>query len=454
MSAHELLAAFADQPNASSHDAVESYWQSAPDTGAELRPDLADHAARRGRRQGLPGVRRSRRARAGRSGSPPAAAPDAAGSLEIVFRPDPSVVRRALRQQRLADGAAAPVDQADLGQRRPGQSSDRAAARPGQPGCASSCATPGRVGPRAGLGAAWPGRRRPSGSRLGYGRRRGAGAGNGVGFDAYALRTASAPVVRRRPRRRQHRRPRTRWPARRVTTTWKAATWSRARRRISSRQRRPPIDQPSASNRLRRLYPAYAYPGNAWGMVIDQSACVGCNACIVACQAENNIPVVGKEEVGRGREMHWLRVDTYYEGAAAEPAGSSSSSCRACSARTRRASSSARWAPPPTAARASTTWSTTAASARAIARTTVRTRSATSTSSNTATSARRASKLLRNPEVTVRSRGVMEKCTYCVQRISAARIQAERENRPIARRRGADRLPGRVSRRTPSSSAT
>ena len=272
---------------------------------------------------------------------------------------------------------------------------------------------------------------------LGYGRRKAGRAGTGAGFDAYALRTTNAlwfATGGKLAKTGDHYELAS-TQGYQTMDTGDGATRPLIREATLEEYRKEPKfareDEPPATL---TLYPGFDYTKSpdSWGMTIDLNRCVGCNNCIVACQSENNIAVVGKEQVQRGRHMHWIRVDAYYQGDRDTPkAHFQPVPCMQCEN-----------APCELVCPVGATVHSSEGLNDMIYNRCIGTRYC---SNNCPYKVRRFNfllfqdwetpqyKLMRNPDVSVRSRGVMEKCTYCVQRITRHRIEAEtaavRENR-------------------------
>ncbi|MGE5346941.1 MAG: TAT-variant-translocated molybdopterin oxidoreductase [Acidithiobacillales bacterium] len=264
----------------------------------------------------------------------------------------------------------------------------------------------------------------------GHGRTRAGQVGNGTGFDAFPIRTSDAlweaPVTAAKTGRRhelvttQHH---FNMEGRNLVRAGTLALYRQNPGFVAEMNEPEPKDV--------SLYPGFEYKNHAWGMSVNLSACTGCNACVVACVSENNIPTVGKDQVRRGREMQWIRIDRYYEGSPAGPVALNQPVfCMHCEK-----------APCEVVCPvAATTHSEEGLNEMTYNRC-VGTRYC---SNNCPYKVRRFNfydfnkdkwlpslTAAANPDVTVRTLGVMEKCTYCVQRINRARIDAERENRPL-----------------------
>ncbi|HKI04044.1 MAG TPA: TAT-variant-translocated molybdopterin oxidoreductase [Thermoanaerobaculia bacterium] len=280
---------------------------------------------------------------------------------------------------------------------------------------------------------------------LGYGRKR-AGKGTGQGFNAYALRASNAlwtvPGAQVRPAggrytlacTQNHHMIRGDQVDEDDVASREAQRRHVVRTGTLEEFRRDPDfirKQREAPEKDDSMYPAYRYDGHAWGMSIDLNVCTGCSSCVVACQSENNIPVVGKEQVLAGREMHWLRIDRYFYGDLDAPAiHNQPLPCMHCEN-----------APCEVVCPVAATVHSDEGLNDMVYNRCVGTRYC---SNNCPYKVRRFNflrysptedtpvlGLLQNPDVTVRMRGVMEKCTYCVQRIEQAKIESKVERRPI-----------------------
>jgi molybdopterin-containing oxidoreductase family iron-sulfur binding subunit len=265
---------------------------------------------------------------------------------------------------------------------------------------------------------------------LGWGRWRSGRAGNGAGFNAYAIRTSDALWTGTGVELKKLDTP---YPL--ATTQMNQSMEHRdvvIRNTLAGYKENPDFAKQTehAPPANLTLYPQWNYTGYAWAMSIDLTACVNCQACVIACQAENNIAVVGKEQVLARRAMHWLRIDTYYEGDISYPtAYYCPVPCMQCE------NAPCELVCPVQATNHSSDGLNDMVYNRCIG-----TRYC---SNNCPWKVRRFNfmlyqdwntetwKMQRNPDVTVRSRGVMEKCTYCVQRIREAEIKAANEDRFI-----------------------
>jgi molybdopterin-containing oxidoreductase family iron-sulfur binding subunit len=444
-SAHEVFQALLNEPLLSSYEAVRETWRSAIKGDFESGWRKALHAG------WLPDTKFDTAAAAAPAAPGTIPAPNSKDAFEVIFRPDPNVYDGRWSNVGWLQELPKPVTNLSW---------DNAAIMSGatlsklgleEDDIIEITVANGKVKAPVIVGFGHPDNSVTV--YLGYGREAAGRVGSGIGFNAYRIRPSGAPfyatgsvkkvdgkwgIAITKSHYQDHRSPR-------VSGRGDGNNSLEANEAIEERgiiryatvaeyKANPGFANEGETHETTHLgtslFPNWTYHGNAWGMSIDMNSCTGCNACIVACYAENNIPVVGKQQVRIGRNMQWIRIDSYFEGDLAAPrAHFQPMLCQHCEN-----------APCEQVCPVGATVHTPEGLNMMIYNRCVGTRYC---SNNCPYKVRRFNfllfsdfeteslKLMRNPDVSVRSRGVMEKCSYCVQRITAARIEADKENRGI-----------------------
>jgi MoCo/4Fe-4S cofactor protein with predicted Tat translocation signal len=425
--AHEIIAILAGQSGISGHDLIQSYWQkqhSGADFDAYWRKSLHD-----GWIDGTTYAPKNVALKTSNFAASPSAP---GGAIEINFRRDPSIYDGRFSNNGWLQELPKPLTKLTwdnpimigpaMAERMKLNFKDVAELE---------------FNGKKVKGAVWIQAGHPDNSItifLGYGRTRAGRVGTGTGFDVYPLRTSQTPWfadgAQLRPTGDIYQLASTQGYQTMETPVGERPLVQE--RSLDEYKKEPNFAKEGEPAADLTLYKPFDYSKEtySWGMAIDLNSCVGCNNCIVACQSENNIAVVGKEQTLKGRHMHWLRVDAYYNGPRDNPKGFFQPvPCMQCEN-----------APCELVCPVQATIHSSEGLNDMVYNRCVGTRYC---SNNCPYKVRRFNfllfqdwetpqfKLMRNPDVTIRSRGVMEKCTYCVQRISEQRIDAERVDSTI-----------------------